>query len=83
VSPAHPQILRVPEWPADKLPGSRFASSPVPTPQYLRLARSWRHAGGGQEDGYQPGVDFQEDMRRRRAALLSGPVTYYDEERTF
>jgi hypothetical protein len=39
-----------------------------------------------QEDGYQPGRDFQEDMRRRRAALRGekvGPVVYQDEERTF
>jgi hypothetical protein len=30
----------------------------------------------------QAGVDFQEDMRRRRAAR-TGPVVYEDEERTF
>jgi hypothetical protein len=38
---------------------------------------------GGQKDGYRPGLDFQEDMRRRRAALKVGPVVYEDEERTF
>ena len=37
---------------------------------------------GGQQDGYQPGANFQENMRRRRAGLLAPPV-YYDEERTF
>ena len=30
----------------------------------------------------QGGVDFQEDMRRRRAAIR-GPVVYEDEELTF
>jgi hypothetical protein len=36
----------------------------------------------GQQDGYPSGVDFQEDMRRRHAAIR-GPVVYEDEERTF
>ena len=38
---------------------------------------------GDQKDGYQPGANFQEDMRRRRAGLLTAPPEYYDQERTF
>jgi hypothetical protein len=32
---------------------------------------------------YQPGANFQADMRRRRAALRGAPPEYYDQERTF
>jgi hypothetical protein len=36
------------------------------------------------QPGQDAGIDFQEDMRRRRAALRPpGPVVYEDEERTF
>jgi hypothetical protein len=35
------------------------------------------------DQAQQGGVDFQEGMRRRRAALKVGPVVYDDEERTF
>jgi hypothetical protein len=48
----------------------------------LVLAMPGLLAGCGQEDGYRPGVNFQGDMRRRRAGLLTTPE-YYDQERTF
>ena len=39
---------------------------------------------GAKQDGYQPGANFQVNMRRRHAALRSsGPVVYQEEERSF
>jgi hypothetical protein len=57
--------------------GKRNSCPPLPLFHCVRLAgRSGRPAG------WLYGLDFQDDMRRRRAAVR-GPVVYEDEERTF